>query len=231
MGGERDGLSFDIRGRPHRRSPSNLQLWPPEARPRRHRDPILRCDRVGAPESRVRLPATAKPGAMTGPPATSATAGRAAGLAATRVREPRASDASRVTWGPKIEGPHLAAAWWPRTRDAAVELPPLIDAASAQMGGPVTRVSLNIDAWDLPHLTRLTLPSGVVRLGWFRQIDPHLVTVGRGTYDRISVAVMPPDLDAIAIRRIRRRLQSASPWPSTPAALLEPDDAAVPLDR
>ena len=94
---------------------------------------------------------------------------------------------------PEADGLDVSETWRPRTRNAVAELPDLIDAASTQMGGPVTRVSLNIDAWDLPHPRRLSLRGRVVRLGWFRNIDPHTVTVGRGTFDRISIDVAPAD--------------------------------------
>ena len=92
------------------------------------------------------------------------------------------TDAARLTWRP-------------RTRNAVAELPELIDAASARLVGPVTRVSLNVDAWDLPHPGRLSLRGRVVRLGWFGHIDPHTVTLGRGPFDRISVAVALADPD------------------------------------
>jgi hypothetical protein len=59
------------------------------------------------------------------------------------------------------------------------------------MGGPVTRVSMNIDAWDYPHFRRMSVAGRVVRVGWFHEIDPLIVTLGRGTFDRISIAVPP----------------------------------------
>ena len=100
--------------------------------------------------------------------------------------------------------------WWPRSRDAAAELPELIAAASLRLGGPVSRASLNIDAWDAPRDARLLVTGQVVRLGWFHHIDPHLVTAGRGTHDRLSIAVLPADLDTIIAERIADRLQAAA---------------------
>ena len=127
----------------------------------------------------------------------------------------------RLTWAPDPRGQPLEGMWWPRSRDAAAELPELIAAASLRLGGPVTRVSLNIDSWDPPREARLSVSGQVVRLGWFHHIDPHLVTVGRGTQDRISIAVLPADLAAITAERIADRLQSASEWPATPATVLD----------
>ena len=118
--------------------------------------------------------------------------------------------------------------WWPRSRDAAAELPELVAAASLRLGGPVTRVSLNIDAWDAPHDVRLSVAGQVVRLGWFHHIDPHLVTAGRGTHDRLSIAVLPADLDTITAERITDRLQAASSWPTTLATLLDLRHATSP---
>ena len=131
------------------------------------------------------------------------------------------SGSIRLTWAPDPRSQPLAGMWWPRSRDAAAELPELIAAASLRLGGPVTRVSLNIDAWDAPHDVRLSVSGQVVRLGWFHHIDPHLVTTGRGTHDRISIAVLPADLDTITAERIIDRLQSAPQWPTTPATLLD----------
>ncbi|HET7666291.1 MAG TPA: DUF5994 family protein [Mycobacterium sp.] len=84
------------------------------------------------------------------------------------------SAAIRLTWAPDPRGRPLAGMWWPRSRDAAAELPELIAAASPRLGGPVTRVSLNVDAWDAPHDVRLAVSGQVVRLGWFHYIDPHM---------------------------------------------------------
>ena len=131
------------------------------------------------------------------------------------------SDSIRLTWAPDPRGQRLDGMWWPRSRDAAAELPELIAAASIRLGGPVTRVSLNIDFWDTPHEARLFLAGQVVRLGWFHHIDPHLVTAGRGTHDRLSIAVLPADLDTTTAERIADRLQAASQWPTSPATLLD----------
>lgn len=129
--------------------------------------------------------------------------------------------AIRLTWAAAPGGQPLAGVWWPRSRDAARELPELIAAASLRLGAPVSRVSLNIDAWDAPHDARLSVTGQVVRLGWFHHIDPHLVTAGRGTDDRMSIALLPADMDTVTAEGIVDRLQSASEWPTTPAALLE----------
>lgn len=143
--------------------------------------------------------------------------------------EPRSE--SRLTWGPAVHGPHLAAAWWPRTRNAVAELPDLVAAAGQRMGGQVTRVSLSIDGWDSPQPRRMSVGDQVVRLGWYHHIDPHMVTVGRGTFDRISIAVLPSDMDAAAAGRILRGLESAPQWPDTPEELLAAEGTQRPADE
>lgn len=80
--------------------------------------------------------------------------------------------------------------WRPTSRDAAPELRTLVPLVAEHLGGPVTRISLNIDAWgggDQPR--RLTVGERVVRLGWFHTLDAATVTLGRGTLDRVSLAV------------------------------------------
>ena len=88
------------------------------------------------------------------------------------------------------------------------------------MRGPVTRVSLNIDAWGPDQPTRLRTGDGLVRLGWFHTLDPATVTLGRGTYDRVTLAVIPPDVDPATGGDLLRRLSTATRWPATAAAAL-----------
>src|SRR5947209_8547587 len=63
----------------------------------------------------------------------------------------------RLVWAPTVEGRRLDGAWWPCTRDAVAELNALIPPVSEHLHGPVTRVSLNIDAWgpDQPRRLRI----------------------------------------------------------------------------
>jgi hypothetical protein len=50
--------------RPYKRPHSDLSLWAPQPRPRRHRDPLLRGDCIGTSESRMRVPAIAQTGTV-----------------------------------------------------------------------------------------------------------------------------------------------------------------------
>src|SRR5436190_206228 len=77
--------------------------------------------------------------------------------------------------------------WSRRSKDATAELRELIPAVNAHLPSRVTRVSLNIDAWDGDHPRRLPLSDGVVRLGWFHLLDPGIVTLGQGTAPRVVI--------------------------------------------
>lgn len=101
----------------------------------------------------------------------------------------------RLEWAAAVEGRPSDGTWWPRTREAVAELTTLIPLVSAHMLVPVTRVSLNIDAWGPDQPRRLRIGDELVRLGWFRTIDAATVTLGHGTYQRVTLAVRWPDLN------------------------------------
>jgi Family of unknown function (DUF5994) len=86
----------------------------------------------------------------------------------------------------------LDGAWWPRSRDLLEQLPSLI-AELRRQGGPVSRVSYHPDTWE-PAPRTVTVDGGTVKLGWFRSMDPHLLTL-TGVYGarRLDLLVVPPD--------------------------------------
>jgi hypothetical protein len=82
-------------------------------------------------------------------------------------------------------------AWWPRTRDAAAELPALISAVDQRLDRDVLRVGLHLDAWD--HIPRRTTARGrQVKVGWFRSADPHLITLSIAGTLPVTLLVIPP---------------------------------------
>jgi len=87
----------------------------------------------------------------------------------------------------------LDGAWWPRSTDAAAEIPELVKALGDGRG-QITHVLLNNTDWDLPHGRRLSAGRDAVRIGWYSSQPSGLVTFmtdfGR---DRFDLLVVPPD--------------------------------------
>jgi hypothetical protein len=91
----------------------------------------------------------------------------------------------------------LDGAWWPRSRDIAVELPTLIAALTEHLG-PITRVGLDTATWEeLP--TRLTIDDRVVHIDSF-PVGDDTVLVTRGDQDHFSLLVVPPHATPDAAR-------------------------------
>lgn len=87
-------------------------------------------------------------------------------------------------------------AWWPHSRDPSAELLELIAGLDAQLGA-VTRVALNLDAWaSAPR--RLTVAGRTVRVGSFRAIDAHTVSVRSIPRERVVLLVVPPEATTAA---------------------------------
>lgn len=133
-------------------------------------------------------------------------------------REPGVGDV-RLVWAPS--GPPLSGTWWPRSHDATTELRALLPQVSDRLGGPVTRVSLNIGAWNADRPRRLQVGDRLVRLGWFHTLDPTTVTLGHGGEDRRSVLVIPPDWNSSVARELLRHLSAARHWPDTAGETLQ----------
>jgi hypothetical protein len=112
----------------------------------------------------------------------------------------------------------LDGAWWPRTRDLAQELPPLVEELHRR-GIRATRVAYNPDAWEATT-RRLPADGRTIRLGWFRGIDPHLLNLtGDWARGRVDLLVVPPDTTAaVAHRAFSAATDRANA--STPSALL-----------
>jgi hypothetical protein len=91
----------------------------------------------------------------------------------------------------------LDGAWWPRTRDLGAELPALLTELHSR-GIRATRVAYNPAAWAAAP-RRLDADGRVVRLGWFRSLDPHLLNLsGDLARSRVDLLVVPPDTPAVA---------------------------------
>jgi hypothetical protein len=95
----------------------------------------------------------------------------------------------------------LDGAWWPRSRDLLEELPSLIAEVQRQ-GGHVSRVSYHPDTWE-PAPRTVTVDGDTVKLGWFRSMDPHVLTL-TGVYGagRLDLLVVPPESLAVPAQRL-----------------------------
>ena len=85
-------------------------------------------------------------------------------------------------------------AWWPRSRDMARELPPLV-AVLDQVWGRITRVTVHEGMWpDLP--AKVAAAGHVVRLGWFdSEQEPADLCLLSFTVGRWDLLVIPPECD------------------------------------
>jgi hypothetical protein len=112
-------------------------------------------------------------------------------------------------WASAFDG-----AWFPRTRNLAVEVPELI-AELDRRGVRVERFTYALDAWA-PAARKLVVQDRVVRTGGFRSMDPGVVCL---TWDggrrRADLLVVPPETDVLtgarALRLCMRRGLPRSP--------------------
>lgn len=97
---------------------------------------------------------------------------------------------------PSAGGPQstLDGAWWPRSRELAREVPLLV-AEFAELGVRVTRFVYHPSLWLIAP-TKVHVGGRTVHLGWFREIDPNLITLRTSQDDRIELLVIPPEATA-----------------------------------
>ncbi|GIE90534.1 DUF5994 family protein [Actinoplanes regularis] len=113
----------------------------------------------------------------------------------TRVPAARApDDAVRLRLDPHPARTNtLDGAWWPRSTNAASELPSLVETLGERRG-KITHVLLNSTEWDLPHPQRAGGGRQAVRLGWYTSQPAGLITIiNEFGEDRFDLLVVPPD--------------------------------------
>ena len=106
-------------------------------------------------------------------------------------------------------------AWFPRSRDLAIEVPELI-AELDRRGVRVERFTYALDAWSAPVDRKILVAGRIVRTGGFRSMDPGVVCL---TWDggarRADLLVVPPETDVLtgarALRLCTRRGLPRSP--------------------
>jgi hypothetical protein len=120
-------------------------------------------------------------------------------------------------------------AWWPRSRDLASELPPLMTALDP-VWGRIYNVTLQVDMW--PNIPKhVVTGEHVVRVGWYdAEQDPHdicLISLRGGA--RWDLLVVPPELDPEAAERLMAAAASPGNF-QTASALLADVTKDVPSD-
>jgi Family of unknown function (DUF5994) len=118
--------------------------------------------------------------------------------------------------------------WWPSSRDPDAELPGLIAGLDSSLG-PITRVALNLDAWDTAP-RRVAVEGRRVRVGWFLHMDAHTIGVTRAAQDRVALLVVPPQATpaaaGIAMAMAADAANSAGPADILAAAGIGGEDPA-----
>ncbi|MFF9013409.1 DUF5994 family protein [Streptomyces sp. NPDC014870] len=117
----------------------------------------------------------------------------------------------------------LDGAWWPRSRDLAAELPPLVDALEGRYGR-ITRVTVNPTRWPVvPHKVAVT--GHTVHVGWFTEQDPDKMILLSYSVGRCDLLVIPPETE----RATAARLMTAAAIPGSvlAAGVLMSDEATT----
>ncbi|MER7128447.1 DUF5994 family protein [Streptosporangium saharense] len=109
---------------------------------------------------------------------------------------PRADCAPRLSLQPMPDRRAVVdGAWWPRSRDAAAELPGLIAAVDQRLGLTTLRVGVHQDAWrHIPR--RVPVRDRQVRVGWFRHTGPRVITLVFASAEPVVLLIIPPDTAA-----------------------------------
>ncbi|HEX6514935.1 MAG TPA: DUF5994 family protein [Nocardioidaceae bacterium] len=85
--------------------------------------------------------------------------------------------------------------WWPRSYDAAAELPGLIAAVDDRLDKATVRVGLSVTAWtNVPHM--LPVSARIVPVWRYGSLDPLLVSLTLAKDETIELLVIPPDTPA-----------------------------------
>ena len=132
--------------------------------------------------------------------------------------DPSVPEAARLSLEPaRVKRGGIIGGWWPRSRDAARELPGLIADVNAQ-AGRVSRVALLVTAFsNIPH--RLIVSGRKVHVAWFRYMNVHTILLTMASHDDLVLLVVPPWASAAAAAEVLR-LAAAGATGGPPQALL-----------
>jgi hypothetical protein len=95
---------------------------------------------------------------------------------------------------------HVDGAWWPRSRDPAMEFPGLVLATSSWVG-PVTRVAYRANDWDEAGPV-LMVESWPVRLAAVLTQEASTVVVTGSNQRGMTLLVVPPEMPGGAARAL-----------------------------
>jgi hypothetical protein len=111
---------------------------------------------------------------------------------------PTSTAALRLRLDPVGRTGPLDGAWWPHSRDLAVEAARLVDDFPDEVGR-VSRLVFSSPDWDAPadgaRERRIRTHRGTVKLGTFPRDDTHVMVVTLSSHERLHVLVVPPDTD------------------------------------
>ncbi|WP_433251340.1 DUF5994 family protein [Streptosporangium sp. CA-135522] len=101
------------------------------------------------------------------------------------------SSAVRLSLDPALGRRNVVdGAWWPYSRNAAVELPGLIAAVDQRLGRAILRIALHLDAWDdIPR--RVPARGRQVMVDWFRGADFGLIRLTLAGMEHVDLLVVP----------------------------------------
>jgi hypothetical protein len=118
------------------------------------------------------------------------------------LRPPTAPPAARVSLKPARDHTGMVnGAWWPRSRDLTVELPPLI-AVLDRAWSRINRATVNVRMWpEIPR--RVQTGTHIVRVGWFdAEQDPHDICLLATYIGRWDLVVVPPEFSPARAARL-----------------------------
>ncbi len=137
-----------------------------------------------------------------------------------RIQDTRLTVASSLNQGVP-DGPRLSldpagarrdginGGWWPRGRDAGLELPGLIAELNAR-AGRVSRVALPASAFsNIPQ--QLAVGGRKVHVAWFRYMNVHTVLLTMASHDDLVLLVVPPGASPEAAAEALRRAAAGGP--------------------
>lgn len=93
-----------------------------------------------------------------------------------------------------IHANSIDGAWWPRTSDLIIELPPLLHALARRLGR-IRGVLLNQGEWTPTPVDWTPAGNHRVRIGWYGHQDAHMAVVIGDSAKRVDLLVIPPDTD------------------------------------